>query len=42
MVDYRDDVLVGSSLGTRIRDNLSADDLNSYFEGDEGKLADTY
>ena len=35
MVDHRDDVLVGSSLRTRIRDHLSADELNSFFEGDE-------
>lgn len=35
MVDHRDDVLVGVSLRTRIRDHLSADELNAFFEGDE-------
>jgi len=35
MVDHRDSVLVGSSLRARIRDHLSADDLNAFFEGDD-------
>ena len=40
VVDHRDDVLVGTSLRTRIRDNLSADDLNAFFEGDENMRDD--
>ena len=40
MVDHSDDVLVGDSLRTRIRDHLSADNLNAFFEGDENMRDD--
>jgi len=35
LLTLQDDVLIGASLRTRIRDHLSADELNSFFEGDE-------